>query len=186
MKVVQKENPRHIAGTRCRERVRDRLEEARVRPGSRRRGARGSARHEPRHLGGPRRLRPPAERQMYADDESFTLTTPEGHMFAGWITFSAHSDDGGTVAQAQVLMRAQNPLSEVGLTLGGHRKEDRFWADTLTALAKHFETDVAVETEVVCVDRRRQWRRAGNIRHDAAIRTTMYSMTRPFRRRRDA
>ncbi len=25
---------------------------------------------------------------LYADDESFTLMTPEGHMFAGWITFS--------------------------------------------------------------------------------------------------
>ena len=26
---------------------------------------------------------------LYADDESFTLMTPEGHMFAGWITFSS-------------------------------------------------------------------------------------------------
>ena len=26
---------------------------------------------------------------LYADEESFTLMTPEGHMFAGWITFSA-------------------------------------------------------------------------------------------------
>ncbi len=24
---------------------------------------------------------------LYADDESFTLMTPQGHMFAGWITF---------------------------------------------------------------------------------------------------
>ena len=31
-------------------------------------------------------------------------------MFAGWITFSAHEEDGVTVAQAQVLMRAQDPL----------------------------------------------------------------------------
>ena len=27
---------------------------------------------------------------LYADDESFTLMTPQGHMFAGWITFSRH------------------------------------------------------------------------------------------------
>ena len=27
---------------------------------------------------------------LYADEESFTLMTPQGHMFAGWITFSAH------------------------------------------------------------------------------------------------
>ena len=43
---------------------------------------------------------------IYADDESFTLMTPQGHMFAGWITFSAYEEDGGTVAQAHVLMRA--------------------------------------------------------------------------------
>ena len=26
---------------------------------------------------------------LYADEESFTFMTPQGHMFAGWITFSA-------------------------------------------------------------------------------------------------
>ena len=26
---------------------------------------------------------------LYADEESFTLMTPEGHMFAGWITFQS-------------------------------------------------------------------------------------------------
>jgi hypothetical protein len=122
---------------------------------------------------------------MYADDESFTLMTPEGHMFAGWITFSAREVDGETIAQAQVLMRAQNPVSELGLTLGGHRKEDKFWQHTLAALARHHGVESAPTRDVVCVDKRRQWRRIGNIRHDAAIRTTMYSMTRPFRRRRD-
>lgn len=121
---------------------------------------------------------------MYADDESFTLMTPEGHMFAGWITFSAFERDGGTVAQAHVLMRAQNPLSELGLALGGHRKEDRFWEHTLAALARYLGVrEAVVERDVVCVDRRRQWRRAGNIRHDAALRTTMYAVARPFRRR---
>ena len=33
---------------------------------------------------------------LYADDESFTLMTPQGHMFAGWITFSAFDDGGVT------------------------------------------------------------------------------------------
>src|SRR5262249_18460518 len=64
---------------------------------------------------------------LYADDESFTLMTPQGHMFAGWITFSAYEDAGGTVAQALVLMRANDPIYELGLRLGGHRSEDRFW-----------------------------------------------------------
>ena len=25
---------------------------------------------------------------LYADEESFTFMTPQGHMFAGWVTFS--------------------------------------------------------------------------------------------------
>ena len=52
-------------------------------------------------------------------------------MFAGWITFSADEDDGATVAQAQVLMRASDPLFELGLMLGGHGQENRFWEHTL-------------------------------------------------------
>lgn len=107
---------------------------------------------------------------LYADEESFTLMTPQGHLFAGWITFSALELDGATVAQAQVLMRAQDPLSELGLSLGGHRQEDRFWRQTLENLAAHFGVDGTVETQVTCVDRRRQWSKAGNVRHSAAIR----------------
>src|SRR5215217_4376438 len=55
---------------------------------------------------------------LYADEESFTLMTPQGHMFAGWITFSASEREGETVAQAQVLMRASDPIFELGLAMG--------------------------------------------------------------------
>ena len=72
---------------------------------------------------------------LYADDESFTLMTPQGHMFAGWITFSASERDGETVAQAQVLVRAADPIFELGLALGGHHQEDLFWQHTLRAVA---------------------------------------------------
>jgi hypothetical protein len=118
---------------------------------------------------------------LYADDESFTLMTPQGHMFAGWITFSATQRDGETVAQAQVLMRAGDPLYELGLALGGHRQEDRFWQQTLTRLAAHFEHDAEVDTRVVCVDRRRQWSRWRNVWHSAAIRSTLYRLSAPGR-----
>jgi hypothetical protein len=47
---------------------------------------------------------------LYADDESFTFMTPEGHMFSGWITFSARSEDGATVAEAQLLIRPNDPF----------------------------------------------------------------------------
>lgn len=109
---------------------------------------------------------------MYADTESFTLMTPQGHMFAGWITFSASEEQEATVAQAQVLMRAQDPLSELGLCLlGGHRQEDRFWQQTLANLAGHLGAGGAVTTQVLCVDRRRRWSNAKNIRHSAVIRS---------------
>ena len=121
---------------------------------------------------------------LYADDESFTLMTPEGHMFAGWITFSAAPDDDATVAQAQLLIRANDPLYEVGLTLGGHRQENAFWEHTLRALAAHYGEEAEVDTRVVCVDRRRQWGKAANIRHNAAIRSSGYMMTAPLRRLR--
>lgn len=32
-------------------------------------------------------------------------------MFASWITFSASEEDGATIAQCQVLMRAKDPLT---------------------------------------------------------------------------
>jgi hypothetical protein len=118
---------------------------------------------------------------LYADDESFTLMTPEGHMFAGWITFSATELGDETVAQAQVLMRASDPIFELGLTMGGHRQEDRFWQHTLTALAAHFEHEAEVDTQVVCVDKRRQWSRWRNLWQSSAIRSSLYTMGAPGR-----
>jgi hypothetical protein len=113
---------------------------------------------------------------LYADDEGFTLMTPEGHQFAGWITFSAFTDaESGTVAQAQVLMRSSDPLYELGMAFGGHRIEDRFWEATLSALAACFGVvapDVDACTE--CVDKRRQWRRIGNVRYNAAVRSAAH------------
>jgi hypothetical protein len=113
---------------------------------------------------------------LYSDDESFTLMTPEGHMFAGWITFSAHEEDGATVAQAQVLMRAQDPISEMGLAFGGHRMENKFWEQTLRNLAQHVGAEGEVSTTVTCVDKKRQWSRAKNVKHSVAIRSTLHML----------
>lgn len=118
---------------------------------------------------------------LYADDESFTLMTPQGHVFAGWITFSAFEDDGCTVVQAQMLMRASDPLYELGMRFGGNKSEDKFWEHTLTALAAHFDVEAKVETRVTCMDPKLQWSEIRNIWQNAAMRTMIYTMTAPVR-----
>src|SRR4029077_12759312 len=120
----------------------------------------------------------------YADDEGFTLMTPEGHQFAGWITFSAFPHPAaGTTAQAEVLMRSSDPIYEIGMAFGAHRIEDRFLVATLTALAERFVVAAPeVEARRECVERRRQWRRAGNVRQNAAVRSGAYRV-RQFARR---
>jgi hypothetical protein len=101
---------------------------------------------------------------IYADEESFTFMTPEGHMFAGWITFSAGQEGTDVLLQIQVLIRAYDPLTELAMMLGANRGEQRFWERTLGSVAARFgPPDAVVETEISRVDGRRQWSRAGNI-----------------------
>lgn len=120
---------------------------------------------------------------LYADEEAFTLMTPQGHVLAAFITFSATEHAGQTVAQAQVLMRASDPIFEIGLMMGGHRKEDRFWQQTLTRLAARFGAPAAtVDTRVVCIDGRRQWSKWSNVWYSSAIRSTIYVVSTPLRR----
>jgi hypothetical protein len=115
-------------------------------------------------------------RVIYADDESFTFMTPQGHMFAGMITFSAYDDDGVTVIQNQALIRGSDPIYEMSFRLGfGHKSEDKFWFDTLRNLAAHFGSPNRQPTLTsVCVDKKVQWSEAGNVWHNAAIRTVAY------------
>jgi len=125
---------------------------------------------------------------IYADEESFTFMTPEGHMFAGWITFSAFRETTATVVQVEVLFRANDPLYELmGWFVGG--KEDAFWAATLRNLGARLGLEGQSTQTQTCVDGRRQWRNVRNVRHNAALRTGFYTITHPwimFRRSGDA
>ena len=131
---------------------------------------------------------------LYADDESFTFMTPEGHMFAAWITFSAFEATEGTVVQVQLLIRASDPIFEVAMALGGHRKEDKFWRQTLTNVAAHFGvSDPRIDMQVVCVDKKRQWSSARNVWKNSAVSSGLYAagapfraMAKPFRRKKPA
>jgi hypothetical protein len=119
---------------------------------------------------------------IYADDESFSFLTPEGHMFSGMNTFSSYEENGVTYAQIQALVRASDPLYEVMLRLGiGHKMEDDFWSETLKNLAKRFGAAGVPTLNRVNVDSRVQWSEATNIWHNAGIRTTMYTVATPFR-----
>ena len=118
---------------------------------------------------------------LYADEESFTFMTPEGHVFSGWITFSANESEGATVAQVQLLVRANDPLYEIGFRLGGSKAEDKFWMHTLEALAEHFGVRGQVQLGVTCVDPRLQWSQAKNVWHNAGIRTGLYVGLAPLR-----
>jgi hypothetical protein len=120
---------------------------------------------------------------IYADDESFTFMTPEGHMFAGWITFSAEKVDGVTQVQINVLIRANDPIFELGFRMGiGHRSENAFWKQTLVNLAASYGVkDGAFNQQVICVDPRVQWSKIGNIRYNSAVHTVLHQITVPFR-----
>ena len=113
---------------------------------------------------------------IYADDVSFSFMTPEGHIFAAFITFSAHEDQNGPVAQIQVLIRANDPIYELGCRLGVvHKTEDAHWHTTLSNLAAHLGVpNAAVEQKNALVDPRVQWSEAKNVWHNAAMRTALY------------
>jgi hypothetical protein len=118
---------------------------------------------------------------IYADDESFTFMTPEGHVFAAWITCSATTESGATIARISALLRASDPLFEFVLMAGGHDWEDDHWKTTLTNLAARNGATGVPTAERVCVDPRRQWRHARNVRHNAAIRSGIWMMAHPRR-----
>ncbi|HYO42293.1 MAG TPA: hypothetical protein VES19_03775 [Candidatus Limnocylindrales bacterium] len=126
---------------------------------------------------------------IYADRESFTFMTPEGHALSAWITFSAYRDGDETVVQAQALERTSDPFIELTYIFGANRSNDRFWEQTLANLGRSLGVaEPVVETTKVCVDRRRQWKYARNLTHSPALHMAVGTVTAPARwvRRRRA
>lgn len=118
---------------------------------------------------------------MYADDESFTLMTPEGHPESGWVTFSAYREGDCTVCQVQSIARASDPMYELAFRLIGSREQEKIWRYVLTSLASHYGIEGQVEMQKTRVDPRLQWSHARNIWYNAAIRTTIYTVAAPAR-----
>lgn len=121
---------------------------------------------------------------IYVDDESFSFMTPQGHMFAGMITFSAYEEGSTTVVQIQALIRASDPIYEMGCRLGfAFKMEDEFWHGTLGNLARYAGVGAPqVTQQVTCVDNKVQWKEAKNVWHNSAIRSTLYTPVHLTRR----
>ncbi len=116
---------------------------------------------------------------LFADEESFTLMTTQGHPLSAWNTFSAYEDEGDTIAQIYVLMRANDPIYEAGLRLTGSRGEDYIWLHALTSLAAYFGVKAPVHMQKRCIDPRLRWSEAKNVWQNAMIRTVFYWMGYP-------
>lgn len=116
------------------------------------------------------------------NETSFTLASLQGHTFCGTITFTARDDNGVTMAEVEAVLRASDPLYEIGMALGGHWYENRFWKATLVALARYFDVKTTPSMSMECLDSRRKWRNATNIVHNALLHTTFYLIARQLRR----
>lgn len=118
---------------------------------------------------------------LYADDESFTLMTPQGHPESGWVTFSAFKEDTCVVCQVESFARANDPLYELGFRLGGSSLQERIWVFVLESLTNHLDVTERVQVSKNCLDPRLQWSEAKNIWQNASIRTVFYTLVAPLR-----
>src|SRR5829696_6703209 len=125
-------------------------------------------------------------RVIYADEESFTVMTPEGHPESGWNTFSAYQEaDRTTVAQIQSLARADDPIYEIALRIVGSTAQERIWTHVLKSLAAYFGVNEPVTLEKVCVDSKLQWSQVKNVWQNAGARSMLYTKVGLERRMRN-
>jgi hypothetical protein len=119
---------------------------------------------------------------FYADEEMFTVMTPEGHPLAGWISFGAYEQDGCTVVQVEGLCRPSDPIYDLGYRfMGGEAEEDKTWSHVLQALAARWGVQGQVQLDKTLLDPRVQWSAWKNVWNNSAIRTTLHTLAAPLR-----
>jgi hypothetical protein len=79
-------------------------------------------------------------------------------------------------------MRASDPIFEIGLMLGGHKREDTFWLEVLTNLAHYLGSTGTPRLESTCESRQFRFRNIGNIRRNAILRNGLHRPTDTLRR----
>ena len=131
----------------------------------------GAARHPP-VPGSPVKLST-GVMVIYADDESFTFMTPEGHALSAWITFSAHRDGDVASRRRRRSSAPADPFDEIAYMLGGNRHERPILAgDAAQPRASRSASPEPDRGDPGGLHRRRrQWRHARNVRNSASIRT---------------
>jgi hypothetical protein len=119
---------------------------------------------------------------IYADETSFSFMAPEGHMYAGWITFSAYREADAGYAQVEVLVRTSDPAWEIVMRLFAFKAEDLFWRRTLENLARYFNAaGFEVEQHLTLLDPHVQWKYALNTWRNAAMWSGLYFAATPAR-----
>lgn len=74
---------------------------------------------------------------------------------------------------------ASNRRCRVGIA---YKSEDAFWHGTLRSLAARFGVNGIVQQRNSLIDPRMQWSAAGDVWHNAAVRTTLYAPVNAVRR----
>jgi hypothetical protein len=132
---------------------------------------------------------------VHSGEREFAFATPQGHMFAGVIVFSAdrgsasrngqHRDmqGAGTIARVSMRIRPNDPLYEAAWPLM-RLMEGRFWRRTLQNLAQEYAAEGRVDEELELLDGGRIWSHWRNIRHNAAIGSLARWAATPLRRGR--
>jgi anti-anti-sigma regulatory factor len=110
---------------------------------------------------------------LYADKESFTFITPQGHPESGWVTFSVESSRDTLTAQILGLARANDPVYELAFRMVGSEMQIRIWKHVLESLAKYLRVPAEVSVEARCIDSGLQWSQTGNIWYNAQARTIL-------------
>jgi anti-anti-sigma regulatory factor len=118
---------------------------------------------------------------LYADEESFTFITPQGHPESGWVSFSASEEGGYTEVQILGLARSNDPVYEVAFRLVGSKVQEKIWRHVLSSLAGRLGAVPDVEVEKECVDASLRWLGAANVWYNAQVRSLVYTGGAPLR-----
>ena len=110
-------------------------------------------------------------RVLNLSEEAFSFVPIEGHMEAGWISFGVCEEDGYPTVVVQSLARTGDPFYELGFDIFGHRQQEEFWDQTLSALALDFGEKALVEVTASCLDNTKNWKGWSTLWWNAGLRT---------------